>query len=241
MLRTRTHSLAATTLALALAFLAPSAGSANTGSPPAVRTPSGAVIVKDILTEHRQYADWHLSLLDTIYRLPSTYVPADLSSVGNAGIAGYGAVRRHVLYDLRALDRAARLAGIRLRVVSAFRSYARQKAVFESWVAQSGYYTALRFSARAGHSEHQLGTSLDLSFVGGRDPWEYTDFAATRAGAWLKSNAWRYGFVMSYPKGAERLTGYGYEPWHYRYFGRTLAAQQRASGLVPRYWLWKRN
>jgi D-alanyl-D-alanine carboxypeptidase len=239
--RPRLQSIAATALALALASLAPTAGNANTGSPPPVRTTSGAVIVKDILTEHRRYADWHLSLLDPIYRLASTYAPSDLSSVGNAGIAGYGSVRRHVLYDLRALDRAARIAGIRLRVVSAYRSYARQKAVFDYWVAQSGYSTALRYSARAGHSEHQLGTSLDFSFVGGRDPWDYADFAYTKAGAWLKSNAWRYGFVLSYPKGAERLTGYAYEPWHYRYFGRTLAARQRASGLVPRYWLWQRN
>lgn len=239
--RHRIDRTAAFAVASILILLAPTAGRANTGSPPPVRTPSGAVIVKDILTEHRRYADWHLSLLDTIYRLPSTYAPADLVSVSNAGIAGYGSVRRHVSADLRALDRAARADGIRLRVVSAYRSFARQKAVFESWVARSGYDTAVRYSARAGHSEHQLGTSFDFSFVGGRDPWAYADFAATRAGAWLKSNAWRYGFVMSYPKGAERLTGYAYEPWHYRYFGRTLAAQQRASGLVPRYWLWKRN
>ncbi len=239
--RQRLQPIAAAALALALVVVVPTAGSANTGSPPPVRTASGGVIVKDILTEHRRYADWHLSLLDPIYRLASTYAPLDLSAVGNAGIAGYGYVRRHVLYDLRALDRAARVAGIRLRVVSAYRSYARQKVVFDYWVARSGYSTALRYSARAGHSEHQLGTSLDFSFVGGRDPWDYADFALTKAGAWLKSNAWRYGFVLSYPKGAERLTGYAYEPWHYRYFGRTLAAQQRASGLVPRYWLWKRG
>ncbi len=241
MLRQRLHLLTASALAVSLIAVAPTSGTANPGSPPAVRTPSGGVIVRDVLTEHRRYVDWHLSLLDPIYRLGSTYAPPDLASVGNAGIAGYGTARRHVLGDLRALDRAARSAGIRLRVVSAFRSYARQKAVFDSWVAQSGYSTALRYSARAGHSEHQLGTSFDFSFVGGRDPWDYSDFATTRAGAWLKSNAWRYGFVMSYPKGAERLTGYAYEPWHYRYFGRTLAAQQRASGMVPRYWLWRRN
>ena len=239
--RPHRRSLAATALAAALMIIVPSTSSANTGSPPPVRTASGAVIVKDILTEHRRYADWHLSLLDPIYRLSSTYAPSDLSPVGNAGIAGYGYVRRHVLGDLRSMDRAARLAGIRLRVVSAYRSYARQEDLFDYWVAQSGYSTAVRYSARAGHSEHQLGTSLDLSFVGGGAPWDYADFGATKAGAWLKWNAWRYGFVMSYPKGAERLTGYAYEPWHYRYFGRTLAAQQRASGLVPRYWLWKRN
>ena len=214
---------------------------ANTGSPPPVRTSTGGVIVKDILTEHRWYSDWHLSLVDPIFMVPSTYGPRDLSWVGNAGIAGSGYVRTLAISDLRALDRAAKAAGIRLRVVSAYRSYWSQKATFNYWVEKDGYATAVRYSARPGHSEHQLGTTVDFSFVGGADPWNYADFASTRAGAWLKANAWKYGWVMSYPKGAEHLTGYGYEPWHYRYFGRTLAYQQRVSGLVPRYWLWRRG
>lgn len=214
---------------------------ANTGNPPAVRTSTGGIIVKDILTEHRYYSQWHLSLVDPIFMVPSSYAPGDMSWVGNAGIAGSGYVRKLAIADLRAMDQAARAAGIRLRVVSAYRSYWTQKSTFNYWVQKSGYTLALRYSARPGHSEHQLGTSLDLSFVGGADPWNYFDFGTTKAGAWLRNNAWRYGWVMSYPKGAEHLTGYGYEPWHFRYFGRTLAAQWKSSGLVPRYWLWRRG
>jgi zinc D-Ala-D-Ala carboxypeptidase len=214
---------------------------ANIGAPPAVRTSTGGIIVKDVLTEHRSYSEWHLSLVDPIFMVSSSYAPGDLTWVGNAGIAGGGYVRRLALADLRALDHAARAAGIRLRVVSAYRSYSTQKATFKYWVEESGYGEAVRYSARAGHSEHQLGTTLDFGFVNGADPWNYADFATTKAGAWLTANAWKYGWVMSYPKGAESLTGYGYEPWHYRYFGRTLAAQQRASGAVPRYWLWGRG
>lgn len=191
-----------TTALAASVFVSPVV--ANTGSPPAVRTSSGAVIVKDILTEHRSYSHWHLSLLDPIFMVPSTYAPGDLSWVGNAGIAGSGYVRKLALADLRALDQAARAAGIRLRVVSAYRSYSSQKAVFNAWVEKSGYASAVRYSARPGHSEHQLGTTLDFSFVGGADPWKYSDFGSTRAGAWLKANAWKYGWVMSYPK--ERST-----------------------------------
>lgn len=214
---------------------------ANTGSPPPVRTSTGGIIVKDILAEHRRYSDWHLTLVDPIFMVPSTYAPGDLRWVGNAGIAGRGYVRSLALADLRAMDRAAKAVGIRLRVVSAYRSYWTQRATFNSWVQKVGWTQALRYSARPGHSEHQLGTSVDLSFVNGLDPWNYADFGATTAGTWLRANAWKYGWVMSYPKGAERLTGYAYEPWHFRYFGRTLAAQQRDSGLVPRYWLWRRN
>jgi D-alanyl-D-alanine carboxypeptidase len=60
-------------------------------------------------------------------------------------------------------------------------------------------------------------------------------------GAWVEANAWRFGFIQSYPKGEEALTCYAFEPWHYRYLGRTLAARVRASGMTLRGFLWKRH
>ena len=89
----------------------------------------------------------------------------------------------------------------------------------------SGYAAALKSSARAGHSEHQLGTTVDFRSYGGSAPWYYADWGRSKAGAWLKSNAWKYGFVMSYPKGKTTLTCYAYEPWHYRYVGRADGRQ----------------
>ena len=133
---------------------------------------------------------------------------------------------------------AARRAGARFVVQSAFRSYATQKATFDYWVRVHGRAVALQESARAGHSEHQLGTAVDFRSYGGSAPWNYTDWATTKAGAWLKGNAWKYGFVMSYPKGKTTVTCYTYEPWHYRYVGRTRAATIRASGLTLREFLW---
>jgi hypothetical protein len=64
----------------------------------------------------------------------------------------------------------------------------------------SGYAAALKVSARPGHSEHQLGTTIDFKSYGGSAPWNYTNWATTRAGAWMAANAWKYGWVMSYPK-----------------------------------------
>ena len=96
---------------------------------------------------------------------------------------------------------------------------------------------ALRTSARAGHSEHQLGTSIDVTSEGGAAPWEYGDWATTPAGAWMADNAWRYGFVMSYPAGSQVETCFGYEPWHYRWIGRDAAAAHRQSGLQLRQFL----
>jgi hypothetical protein len=76
----------------------------------------------------------------------------------------------------------------------------------------------------------------------GKGPWEYADWGRTAPGAWLARNSWRYGFVMSYPKArSPAKTCYKYEPWHFRYVGRTLAAAIHRSGLSPREWLWQQG
>ena len=93
--------------------------------------------------------------------------------------------------------------------------------------------------ARPGHSEHHLGTAIDFASPDDtRATWNYEDWATTPAGAWLRDNAWRFGFVMSYPKGEESTTCYQYEPWHYRYVGRDAAARIRESSLTLREFLW---
>jgi D-alanyl-D-alanine carboxypeptidase len=207
-------------------------------APPAPDYSRPGGIYLDILTARRAYADWATSLLDTIYMLPPDYHPGDLVDSGAAGLNGGYPIRAIVLADLRAMVDAARAAGAPLAVVSGFRSHAQQITTFNHWVTVSGYGAALRTSARPGHSEHQLGTTLDFTSLGGGAPWEYADWATTPAGGWMRANAWRYGFVMSYPAGSYAHTGYDYEPWHYRYVGRDLAATIQASGLTPRGYLW---
>jgi D-alanyl-D-alanine carboxypeptidase len=172
------------------------------------------------------------------YRLSSTYAPGDLRSTADAGLNGGFSVRAHVLPDLKAMASAARAADARFSVQSAYRSYSTQKSTFEYWVRLHGYERALTESARAGHSEHQLGTTLDFRSYGGPAPWDVADWATTKAGTWLKANAWKYGFVMSYPKGNSDLTCYDYEPWHYRYVGRERAKAIQGTGLTVREYLW---
>jgi zinc D-Ala-D-Ala carboxypeptidase len=197
--------------------------------------------VADTLTKYRKLTDWHRSLVDLTYRLASTYKPTDLRSTSYAGLNGGHSVRRFVIADLKSMASAARRAGARFSVQSAYRSYSTQKSTFAYWVRVDGYAKAIKESARAGHSEHQLGTTLDFRSYGGRAPWDYADWATTRAGKWLKANAWRYGFIMTLPKGKTSVTCYAYEPWHYRYVGRDRAAKIRASGLTLREYLWSRQ
>ena len=152
--------------------------------------------VADVTTMYRQYVDWHRTLLDSTYRVTSAYSPGDLRSTADAGLNGGYRVRALVIGDLRAMARAARAAGARLAVQSAYRSYATQASTFAYWVRVHGYATALKESARAGHSEHQLGTTLDFRSYGGAAPWDYADWGKSKAGAWLRANACKYGFVM---------------------------------------------
>lgn len=233
MVRTAGRRARLVALSIAAGLLVGLAGPAAAAIPPLP-----ACQIDDTLTKHRAYRDWHRSLLDLDFRLSSTYAPGDLRSTADAGLNGGYKVRKHVIADLRAMASAARRAGARLQVRSAYRSYTTQKSTFEYWVRVHGYAVAITESARPGHSEHQLGTTLDFGSYGGPAPWDVTDWATTKAGAWMKANAWKYGFVMAYPKGESSVTCYTYEPWHYRYVGRDRAALIRASGLTLREYLW---
>ncbi len=103
-----------------------------------------------------------------------------------------------------------------------------------------GRERALATSAQAGHSEHQLGTTADLTSAEVGFELDQA-FGQTAAGTWLVEHAWEYGFVLSYPEGTEAVTGYDYEPWHVRWIG-DAAAREHASGLTLHAWLleeWK--
>jgi D-alanyl-D-alanine carboxypeptidase len=141
-------------------------------------------------------------------------------------------VRQVVVEDLKRMLAAMEEAGLQPVISSAYRSYAEQEATYAYWVHTLGQREADRVSARPGHSEHQLGTAID--FASAENGYELDEsFANTREGRWLLANASRYGFVLSYPAGKEAVTGYAYEPWHYRYVGVAAAQEIARSGLTP--------
>ncbi len=175
---------------------------------------------------HQDPDDWARTILDTTLMLRADVVPPDLVPVTDAGIAGRGKVRDLVIEDLRALAAAARADGVSISVDSAYRSFDQQVLAFTSYARGYSEDAALATVARPGHSEHQLGTTLD--FEGDLD--------------WLASHAPGFGFLMSYPADASPdRTCYRHEPWHYRYVGRTQAARVVSSGLSLREWLWRQE
>jgi D-alanyl-D-alanine carboxypeptidase len=201
-------------------------GGALSRSGPRFDGPLPACGRAEILTPHREAEDWRLTFLDPAFTLADSDAPTDLVSVGKAGISGRGTVRRVVVDDLRAMDRAARADEVTLVVRSAYRSFDAQVATFASLERAYGRDYALASAARPGHSEHQLGTALDID---GGDHW-------------LADQGWRYGFVVSYPpEWSPQVTCYKAEPWHVRYIGREAASALHDSGLSLREWLWDRQ
>ncbi|HUQ41154.1 MAG TPA: M15 family metallopeptidase [Candidatus Limnocylindrales bacterium] len=156
--------------------------------------------------------------------------PAYTSLLADAADASIRGVAYPAIVALRA---AASSAGVRLVILSAYRSYNLQVQTFDYWTRVGGYEQALRTSARPGHSEHQLGTAIDFG-DGSAAPWEYADWATTPAGTWLAAHAAEYGFVMSFPKGKTAVTCYDYEPWHYRWVGMDLAREVVSSRVTLR-------
>ena len=184
-------------------------------------------------------ADPAMTVLDRSYALSPDDVPPDLvqaSMAGLDGAAGTKLVRQTVVADLRDMHAAWQAAGLTIVVESAYRSFEDQAATFDEWAARIGHEGALVRSARPGHSEHQLGTAIDVTSPG----WSgrFGDWAVESVeGAWMAEHAWEYGFVMSYPADGQEDTCYGYEPWHYRWIGREAAADHRRSGLALRRFL----
>lgn len=119
-----------------------------------------------------------------------------------------------------------------MSVLSSYRSYSTQVNTYNGWVQRSGQEAADTFSARPGHSEHQLGLAVDLGDQNVPSCNLEECFGDTQGGKWLESNAHKYGFIIRYQEGKQAITGFIYEPWHLRYVGVEAATNIKNSGLT---------
>ncbi len=130
--------------------------------------------------------------------------------------------------------------GVELKMTTAYRSYDFQKILFDSYVAKEGEAQANTFSAKPGQSEHQTGLSVDVSSPS-VDYQLSNDYGKTTEGKWIADQAYRFGFILRFPKGKEDITGYQYEPWHLRYVGLTAAKEIHEEGLTLEEFLQENN
>jgi D-alanyl-D-alanine carboxypeptidase len=198
-----------------------------------------------VTTKYWRTNQWATSLLDPMYRLSSSYKPTNLVAITWRGVitpkGGY-LLKREAADALSAMFAEAKVSNISLKIISAYRSYSAQVQVFAKWVAKSGLQQARKYSAVPGHSEHQLGTTVDLGSLTGV-AWSNPKFPTSPTALWLESNAYKFGFIRSYPAGTANiaLSCYGAEAWHWRYVGKSLAYEIVCSAQVPRIFLWNRQ
>lgn len=167
--------------------------------------------------------------------IPTGYVPPELVVVGvstrSNATSDEKRVRQTIIDPLTQMFEAAFEEGHSLMVGSAYRSATTQDLLFNTYVARVGYEQANKYSAHPGHSEHQTGLAVDISTVS-QQCYLAECFIGTADGQWLADNAYKYGFHLRYPKGQETITGYNFEPWHYRYVGIELATALHQSGIT---------
>lgn len=173
-------------------------------SVPTWRNVDGVTYINDILIVNRDYS------------LPADYNPG---------------VEQEVIEAYTELIDDAEAEGFDLVIVSGFRSYQDQEAVYDDFTARMGVEEAERFTLPPGHSEHQSGLAVDIGSV------ESASIAAIPFGEtpdyeWMKDVAHEYGFIVRYQEGKEDITGLDFEPWHIRYVGVEAAIEMYEQDLV---------
>lgn len=143
------------------------------------------------------------------YKLSRFYRPGDLLT--------------KVKDAFEAMQRDAYKEKVLLLIVSGFRSYDYQMMVYNRY--KKNDINADRYSAKPGHSEHQTGLAIDIINTESINIKKFR-----KEFVWLDRNAYKYGFILRYPEGKEKITGYKYEPWHYRYVGKSLAKELYNNG-----------
>lgn len=155
-----------------------------------------------------------------VYFLNEHYTPTKLATVTSEYLSDKSKsiqIHAEVYPFLEDMIKDAEDDGVVIKVVSGYRSFETQKDLKSAYAVTYGAGTANQFSADQGYSEHQLGTTVDVATPGSNLT---IAFETTKAFSWLKDYAYRYGFVLSYPKNNKY---YQYEPWHWRFVGKDLA------------------
>ncbi len=177
--------------------------------------------------------DWQLVLVNKQHPVPTDY------SFTLGTITGNMKCDVRIIDDLMAMLQAAQNDGISLMICSPYRDYNRQTVLFNrkiDYYMNKGYsYTeAYKISSMSvtvpGASEHQIGLALDI--VSNTYTTLDSGFGETEAGIWLKEHGCEYGFILRYPLGKEYITGIQYEPWHFRYVGKTAATAIMEQGIT---------
>lgn len=175
---------------------------------------------------------WNLLLVNPWNSLPDNFT-VELKKLKNGH-----AVDERAYPDLQEMMDAMRAQGLSPRICSSYRTQAKQEALYANKInrlMKQGYNRedaeteAGRWVARPGTSEHQLGLAVDIVDESYQALDEKQEETATQQ--WLMKHSYEYGFILRYPTDKSAITGIGYEPWHYRYVGKTAAKEIYDAGV----------
>ena len=166
-----------------------------------------------------------LLLVNKYYALDENYIPSDMIS-----ISPYGSVKMVRIAALAFIElcEQAKEDGYTIIGISGYRSYQTQENLYNRYLQKDPQNVVDTYSARAGHSEHQTGLAIDVS----SNNADILTFEISSSFKWMKENAHLCGFILRYQKGKEDITGYKYEPWHYRYVGKEIATLLHQTGMT---------
>ena len=170
-------------------------------------------------TKETKYLNTTYILVNKYYYLPEDYVPNNLESISSKYSIGGMKLVKEAKDAFEEMAKDALSDGMKIIAMSSYRSYEYQVNLYNKYEKQDGKEAADTYSARAGFSEHQSGLCLDV-YDG---EISYTSFEKTNEFKWMEKNAYKYGFILRFPKDKTNETGYKYESWHYRYVGKEIA------------------
>jgi len=155
-----------------------------------------------------------LVLCNKYNKLPNNFIPKNLVIIPNLFFEGERTekLKKTVLIHFIKMAKKAKKENIILKIISGYRTHQYQTTLYNKTVLNNGKEAADKYSARPGFSEHETGLAIDINDTS-------FSFEKSQEFKWLEKNAHYYGFILRYPQDKEHITGYNYEPWHYRFVG----------------------
>ena len=170
----------------------------------------------------------NLMIVNKYHNLTEEYIGPNLVKTSASYSYANNSLNEEAYTAFKELADEAKLAGYTIVIVSSYRDFKYQQEMWDDYKASFGTKKADAYVARAGHSEHQTGYAVDVG-----DFYDTNDkFGDTEAFTWMMTNCQKYGFILRYPEDKENITGYAYEPWHYRYVGKEMARKISAENIT---------
>lgn len=151
--------------------------------------------------------------------LKENYVPNNLEQIDTKYALSNMSLVNTAKYAFENMSKEANKENLKIIAMSTYRSYEYQVNLYNNYAKSDGKAAADTYSGRPGNSEHQTGLAVDVY----NQDETYTNFEKTEEYIWMQDNAYKYGFILRFPKGKEKETGYEFESWHYRYVGKNIA------------------